>query len=225
MGKKTKEYQRFFLVDYENVNCAGLDDIENLTDKDCVRIYYREEREEIEKLTLGLHNRINKSKAHFKFIEAKWSIKNAVDFWILFDVEKLLKKNKKAEYFIVSNDTDFDKDIKKFCGGKFKVKKIPSICKRDESVKTRNTRRKTNTSKNMSKKTDNREAQIRSFFGQHFKDPEYTKHKEQIIRVLLDGKTKQQVNNGLMKIYRQSGKTVGKIIKKCKPLLKELPGK
>lgn len=224
MGKKTKEYQRFFLVDYENVNCAGLDGIENLTDKDCVRIYYREEREEIEKLTLGLHNRINKSMARFKFIEAKWSIKNAVDFWILFDVEKLLKKNKKAEYFIVSNDTDFDKDIKKFCGKKIKVKKIPAICKRDEFAKTQNNRRKANTSKNMSKKTDNREAQIRSFFGQHFKELEYTKYKEQIIRVLLDGKTRQQVNNGLMKIYHES-KTVGKIMKKSKPLLKELPGK
>lgn len=224
MGKKTKEYQRFFLVDYENVNCAGLDGIENLSDKDCVRIYYREEREEIEKLTLGIHKRIDKSKAHFKYIEAKWSIKNAADFWILFDIEKLLKKNQTAEYFIVSKDTDFDKDIKKFCE-KCKVKRISAIDKRDEQVKNKSTRRKANKSKKVSKKTDNKEAQIRSFFGQHFKEPEYTKHKEQIIQVLLDGKTKQQVNNGLMKIYRQSGKTVGEIIKKCKPLLKELPGK
>lgn len=224
MGKKTKEYQRFFLVDYENVNCAGLDGIENLLEKDCVRIYYREEREEIEKLTLGIHKRIDKSKAHFKYIEAKWSIKNAADFWILFDIEKLLKKNQTAEYFIVSKDTDFDKDIKKFCGEKRKVKRISAIDKRDEPVKTKNTRRKANTSKNMSKKTDKKEEQIRSFFGQHFKEPEYTKHKEQIIQVLLDGKTKQQVHNGLMKIYRE-GKTVGKIMKKCKPLLKELPGK
>ncbi len=52
MGKKTKEYQRFFLVDYENVHCSGLDGIKNLSDKDCVRIYYREERKKEEKLTL-----------------------------------------------------------------------------------------------------------------------------------------------------------------------------
>jgi Protein of unknown function DUF88. len=225
MSKKTKEYQRFFLVDYENVHCSGLDGIKNLSDKDCVRIYYREERKKEEKLTLDFHNLINKSKAHFKYIEAKWSIENAADFWILFDIEKLLKKNKTAEYFIVSKDTDFDKDIEKFCEGKWKVKRISTIDKRDEQVKNKSTRRKANASKNVSKKTNNREAQIRSFFGQHFKEPEYTKHKEQIIRVLLDGKTKQQVNNGLMKIYRQSGETVGRIVKKCKPLLKELPGK
>lgn len=224
MGKKTKEYQRFFLVDYENVNCAGLDGIENLSEKDCVRIYYREEREEIEKLTLGIHKRIEKSKAHFKYIEAKWSIKNAADFWILFDIEKLLKKNKSAEYFIVSNDTDFDKDIKRFCGEKRKVKRISVIDKRDEPVKAKNTRRKANTSKNLSKKTDKKEAQIRSFFGRYLKEAEYTEQKEQIIRVLLDGKTKTQVNNELMKIYPES-KTVGKIMEICKPLFKELLGK
>lgn len=72
---------------------------------------------------------------------------------------------------------------------------------------------------------DKREAQIRSFFGQHFKEKKYKQKKEIIIQTVLNSKTKQQVNNALMKSF--GSKETGVIYKRLSPLLAllSLPGK
>lgn len=74
-------------------------------------------------------------------------------------------------------------------------------------------------------KPDKREAQIRSFFGQHFKEKKYKQKKEIIIQTVLNSKTKQQVNNALMKSF--GSKETGEIYKRLSPLLAllSLPGK
>lgn len=69
-----------------------------------------------------------------------------------------------------------------------------------------------------------RESQVRSFFGQHFKKKLYVDHKDEIIQIILDAKTKQQVNNGLLKIY-SDGNVVSHIYKTVQPLIIDLPGK
>ncbi|MCM1267625.1 MAG: PIN domain-containing protein [Bacteroidales bacterium] len=69
-----------------------------------------------------------------------------------------------------------------------------------------------------------REAQIRFFFEQHFKKKTYTDHKEEIIKIILNAKTRQQVNNELMKLYAD-GNAVKHILQTIKPFIKELPGK
>ena len=69
-----------------------------------------------------------------------------------------------------------------------------------------------------------RESQIRSFFGQHFKKKLYIDHKEEIIQIIIDAKTKQQVNNELLKIY-SDGNVVSHIYKTVQPLIIDLPGK
>ena len=66
------------------------------------------------------------------------------------------------------------------------------------------------------------EAQVRSFFGQHFKKQIYRDKKEDIIQAVLKSKTKQQVNNSLMKHF--DGKEVSTIYHKLDPLIKDLPG-
>lgn len=67
-----------------------------------------------------------------------------------------------------------------------------------------------------------REAQIRSFFGEHFKEKKYKQKKEVIIRAVMKSKTKQQLNIALMKNF--SSEETGAIYKKLKPLIKDLPG-
>lgn len=67
------------------------------------------------------------------------------------------------------------------------------------------------------------EAQVRSFFGQHFKEKKYSQKKEQIIQAVLSSVTKQQVNNALMKCF--SSEEAGSIYKRLLPLLKNYPGK
>lgn len=73
-------------------------------------------------------------------------------------------------------------------------------------------------------KVAKREAQVRSFFGQHFKKKIYVDCKEEIIDIILKANTKQQVNNGLLKLY-SDGAVVSHIYKTVQPLLVDLPGK
>ena len=73
-------------------------------------------------------------------------------------------------------------------------------------------------------KVAKREAQVRSFFGQHFKKKIHVDNKEEIISILLNAQTRQQVNNGLLKLY-SDGNVVKKIYQTVQPLIKDLPGK
>ena len=216
--KKEVEYERIFLVDYENVNRDGLNGITKLSEVDCVKIYYSNSAET---MTFGLHRRINESKAHFDYIKVQIPIKNAVDCQILFDIRDLGKKHRNAEYFIVSKDTDFDKAIEYFSAQNLKVKKVMEICKTEEDLLNEKvSKENAQNEKELNEKT---EAQVRSFFGRHFKKKDYVEKKEEIIQIILTSKTRQQVNNGLMKLY--TSETVSKMIKTLQPLIKDLPGR
>lgn len=70
---------------------------------------------------------------------------------------------------------------------------------------------------------EKREAQVRSFFGRYLKKQIYIDKKEEIIQAVLKAKTKQQVNNNLMKYF--SNKEVSAIYKILQPLIKNMPGK
>lgn len=259
-------FTRYFLIDYENVNREGLNGITKLSENDCVRIYYSNAAET---LTFGLHRRINLSKAHFDYIKVQIPIKNAADCQILFDIRDLSKKNRTAEYFIVSKDSDFDKAVEGFRACSLNVRKVQQVCKllarpdetkekekeqsqnqdlkkeetaknktaprarrkKQEAVKSttavaKNSKVQTKDVKKADKKKGTqtpRENQIRSFFGQYFKEKVYTDKKEEIIEVLLHAKSRMQVNNGLTKLYKSE--TVGPMMKTLRPIIKELPGK
>ena len=73
-------------------------------------------------------------------------------------------------------------------------------------------------------KVAKRESQVRSFIGQHFKKKIYVDNKEEIIQIILNAETKQQVNNGLLKLY-SDGTVVSHIYKTVQPLIIDLPGK
>ncbi|MDE7178660.1 MAG: hypothetical protein K2O59_12690 [Lachnospiraceae bacterium] len=89
-------------------------------------------------------------------------------------------------------------------------------------VETRNNdMKKKQSSPNVSK--EKREAQVRSFFGRHFKKQIYLNKKEEIIQSVLKSKTKQQVNNNLMKHF--TNREVSTIYQRLEPLIKNLPGK
>jgi len=79
-----------------------------------------------------------------------------------------------------------------------------------------------NSSKN-DNKMSKREAQIRSFFGRHFKEKICIEKKEEIILSVLEAKTKQQVNNHLMKFFKSEEVKI--IYQRLQPLLKNMPGK
>lgn len=221
MQEEEVVFERYFLVDYENVNKDGLNGITKLNAEDCVRIYYSNAAET---LTFGLHKRIIESDAHFDYIKVQMPIKNAVDCQILFDIRDLIKMNKQAEYFIVSKDTDFDKAIDEFVLRNIKVKKVLEICKLESNTdepKQQRGQSKKQTSVKVS--IEKREAQIRSWYGRNCKKKIFVDNKENIIQVLLNSTTKQQVNNGLLKLF--PNETVSMMLKTLQPVIKDLPGK
>ena len=208
MNDDMEGHRRYFLVDYENVNRDGLVGVEHLSKQDDVIIYYSDAAET---LSFGLHKRMNKSEAHFVYRKVRIPIKNAVDCRMLFDLEILLKEDKEAEYYIISRDNDFDNAIEMFVSHHCNVRKLPQISDVDGMVKGKPF------------KMNQREARIRSFFGQHFSEKKYKEHKEEIIRAVLDAESKQQVNNNLTALFH-SGEIVRDIYKKLKPMIRELPG-
>lgn len=101
----------------------------------------------------------------------------------------------------------------------------PVITSNTESTVKKESAPKKKTASPSKKKTklDKREAQVRSFFDQHFKEKKYKQKKEIIIQAILKSKTKQQVNNALMKSF--ASEETGVIYKRLSPLLALLPGK
>ncbi|MEE0858415.1 MAG: PIN domain-containing protein [Acutalibacteraceae bacterium] len=73
-------------------------------------------------------------------------------------------------------------------------------------------------------KFEKRESQVRSFFGRNFKKKLYVDCKEEIIQIILNAETKQQVNNSLLNLY-SDGTVVSHIYKTVQPLISDLPGK
>lgn len=70
--------------------------------------------------------------------------------------------------------------------------------------------------------TNKREQQLRSFFGENFKEKKYKSNRETIITAVLESETKTALNNTLMKYF--PGEEVKVIYKRLKPFLKEMPG-
>lgn len=73
-------------------------------------------------------------------------------------------------------------------------------------------------------KVAKRESQVRSFWGQYFREKLYVDKKEEIISIILSAQTRQQVNNCLLQLY-SDGNVVKHIYQTVQPLIKDLPGK
>lgn len=73
-------------------------------------------------------------------------------------------------------------------------------------------------------KNGRRESQVRSFFAQHSRQNMYIPYQEEMIQIIINAKTKQQINNALMKLYAD-GSVVKQIYQKIQPLIKDLPGR
>lgn len=66
------------------------------------------------------------------------------------------------------------------------------------------------------------EAEMRAFFGKHFKKQIYREKKEEIIRAVAMSRSKLQVNNNLMKIFESEEVRI--IYHRLEPIIKDLPG-
>lgn len=100
---------KYYFIDYENVNCNGLNGIKNLSENDFVMIFYTSNANT---LTFDLHKQIIKSSANIKYIETNTG-SNALDFELSTYLGYIIGSVTNAEYFIISNDKGFE-NIQKF---------------------------------------------------------------------------------------------------------------
>ncbi len=222
------KFKRYYFVDMENVHRSGLRGIDKLSSKDCVRIYYSNP---LENIPIILLKQMMQSNAKFEYIEVEVPIKNAADCMILFDLRDIASENKKAEYIIISNDSDFDKPIEDFKTKKIDAKKqtdLANIKKNDKKLSENDKQEKKQSAprRKTTKKTE-REQEVRSFIDEHFNNIQISGNRnaviEETIKVVLNGKSRSQINNDLMKIYDRD--SIKMIFDEIKPLIKDLPGK
>lgn len=209
--------ETFYLVDFENVHNEGLENIDSLSKTDHVHIFSTEK-------ALNIRMDIVFSKG----ADIKGHIvptrKQSLDMHLVSYLGHLLGiHGRQCAYVIVSKDTDYDNIIKFW-----KEEGYQNISRQQKIAGTLANQKKTVQTvvatvsyKNQDEK---RESQVRSFFGQHFKKKIYTDNKEKIIGIIINAKSKQQINNQLMKLYA-NGNVVKNIYQTIQPLIKNLPGK
>ena len=88
-----------YLVDYENVNCPGLNGIEELSKKDVVIVFYITSANRID---ISVFKKI---RAKISFILAESGTANALDFQLVTYLCRNAKKRK--DYYIVSGDKGY----------------------------------------------------------------------------------------------------------------------
>lgn len=113
-----------YLIDYENVNTDGLNGISRLSAEDTVIIFYSENAD---RMTFGLHRRLNESKATIDIRKVDVGGSNALDFQLGTYLGYLIALNRDEQYCIVSNDRGYN-HVANFWGKqKVKVQVISEI--------------------------------------------------------------------------------------------------
>lgn len=113
-----------YLIDYENVNTDGLNGISRLSAEDTVIIFYSENAD---RMTFGLHRRLNESKATIDIRKVDVGGSNALDFQLGTYLGYLIALNRDEQYCIVSNDRGYN-HVANFWGKqKVKVQVVSEI--------------------------------------------------------------------------------------------------
>lgn len=231
-------YMRIFYVDYENVMDRGLNGIAKLTSDDIVKIFYSEDAQRI---SFGTHRRIIESKAVFVYQRLSSdmkTLKNALDFLIIHELEATMKSDKSSEYYIISKDSDFDGFIEEKLKKKYKIKRLTEVCKvsttdinkelkpiqKNNSNISNSNIVKENIVKIKTEQEDVRkkkEQTIRSYIGRDLK--EYNECREYIIEAYMESKSKQELNNKLQQTFENEN--VSEILMALKNFIKEMPGR
>ncbi|MDE6501430.1 MAG: hypothetical protein K2L10_05055 [Ruminococcus sp.] len=99
------KYNRYYLIDYENVHQSGLNGIEKLTENDRIIIFYTTNAET---LTFSVYEKIILSKAEIQLYKVQCGGKNALDFQLSTFLGYILGKNPDTDCNIVSNDKGYE---------------------------------------------------------------------------------------------------------------------
>ena len=183
------------LIDYENVNESGLIGIETLSASDKMIMFYNSNS----KMTIDFCRKFTNSKCSVQYVKLNKAGKNALDFQLATYLGYLIKENPKETYKIISKDKGFDQVVSFWKGRTIRISRNENIVKDSFESLSCNV------------KTAICEAAL-SFSVDY----------NQIASLINRYKTKQGLNNAIMKIY--GSEKTGKIINAIKPLIKDKKG-
>lgn len=96
----------YFLIDYENVNSAGIKNIPGIEYGDTVIVFYSQNCKNV---TLDVFNNIEKLNLKFSSKKVNAGTKNALDFQLSSFLGYLISEEKeKSKYHIVTNDNGYE---------------------------------------------------------------------------------------------------------------------
>ena len=195
MGKGWDETMSYYLIDYENTGENGLEGLSDLGNGDQVIIFYSENAD---KMSFDLHQRLQECYAAIEFRKITIGKKNALDFQLAAYLGYLMAREENGRFCIVSKDLGYEV-LLDFWKGK-NIKLIDSIAAETE--------------KNVKERTQ-LEENLREIVGDE--------DLQMVMRCISTGKSKQVINNLLVKQY--GSKKAGELYKKIKPLKKKKKGK
>lgn len=189
----------YYLVDYENVKKDGLNAINKLTEKDRVCIFYSQNAET---MTFGLHRRLNESVAQITFQKVEVGTKNALDFQLVTFLGYIIAKNEEKNYYIVTKDNGFNSVCLYWAKRNVNVTIVADVSGR-----------------NLKEEED----ELINEVDKLLTDKEIV---NKVAEIILQYKTKQGINNALIKNFpSKDHKQASEIYKAIKPLLKDKKGK
>ena len=184
----------YYLVDYENVNKDGLNGVSKLEKNDVVCIFYTEKAD---RLSFGLHRRLNETSANVIYKKVTPDSKNSLDFQLSSYLGYIINENSKSQYdyFIVSKDKGFE-CLVNFWKNKANVKVVVNLAKDSEqSVKDK-------------------------MLSEVFKLLNDRDESEAVVNIILNYKTKCGINNALVKQFpSKNNQKASQIYSKIKPLI------
>jgi hypothetical protein len=186
-----------YLIDYENVKSNGLKGVSKLDQFDRVYIFYSVNAET---LTFEVHQQINESQADVSYIKIDAGGKNALDFQLSTYLGYLVAQENEEQFYIVSDDTGFDFVIKFWSKHKKKINKVSNLL--------------------LQSKMNEQQLLLEKIMELL---PQYKEEAAVIRKFINDYKTKQGLNNALVKQYES--KKAGEIYKAIKPLIADKKGK
>lgn len=176
-----------YLIDYENVHVNGLVGLEERTKEDMIIIFYSSNSDSLNFL---LHQKLIQSQAKIEYIKIEGKSKNSLDFHLVSYMGYLLAQNPQEEFVIISKDNGYQGVVE------FWKKKKMSI----------------STAYNLS--LESKKVILKKL---HEAIPQYKEEAAKILSFIEKYKTKQGINNALVKEF--GSEKAGSIYKSIKPFL------
>ncbi len=179
----------YYLIDFENVSNPGLTGLENLTKDDTIIIFYSKNANNF---SMQNHIKLEASCVSKEYIEVTRSGKNALDFQLATYLGALVAKSPSSVYTIISKDEGFSAITEFWKIKGTTIKQFPDL---------------TGTA------SPSLNAEVEKLLPLHQDKVESTTD------IITKYKTKQGINNALVKAYKSE--VAGIIYKAIKPLLKD----